>query len=341
MNILIRHIFVAVTAAFVSGFAVAEDTKVPVTDTRGLSDPPGLKRFAGSVLIYRDDVAYDEVVFPRSPGKYDDGSVVATDAIKRAGQRSAMQYVAPLGRSGLEIVRNYQQELESAGYQTVYECADEQCGDKNTFKLILPKSWKGKAADSTPMACSTAYPQDVRYILLDNPASGSTMAIATYMPSLTSTYCDEKAYKEHTGITVVWVDAKAREQRMETISASEIGKGLDANGKVAIYGILFDFNKADIKPESKPSLDQIGLLLKQQPTLKLHVVGHTDNVGSLSANLDLSRLRAKAVAAALVENYGIAAGRLTSNGVANLAPVASNTSEQGRAKNRRVELVLQ
>ena len=137
------------------------------------------------------------------------------------------------------------------------------------------------------------------------------------------------------------VEPKAREQNMEAISASEISKSLDANGKVALYGILFDTNKADIKPESKASLDQIGALLKQQPKLKLHVVGHTDNVGALAANIDLSKRRADAVAAALTKDYGIARDRLTANGVASLAPVATNGSEAGKTKNRRVELVLQ
>ena len=128
---------------------------------------------------------------------------------------------------------------------------------------------------------------------------------------------------------------------METLSASEMGKSLDSSGKVAVYGILFDTNKADIKPESRASLDQIGALLKQQTGLKLHVVGHTDNVGTLPANMDLSKRRAEAVVGDLASSYGIARNRLTGNGVASLAPVASNRDEAGRAKNRRVELVLQ
>ena len=125
------------------------------------------------------------------------------------------------------------------------------------------------------------------------------------------------------------------------MSASEIGKSLTTQGKVAIYGIYFDTGKADIKPDSKPSLDQIAAFLKAEPGVKLHVVGHTDSVGGFDSNLALSRRRAEAVAAALVKDYGVATGRLVGNGVASLAPVASNASEEGRAKNRRVELVLQ
>ncbi len=99
--------------------------------------------------------------------------------------------------------------------------------------------------------------------------------------------------------------------------------------------------KAEIKPESKAALDEIAKLLKGEPNLKLHVVGHTDNVGGYEPNLGLSRRRAEAVVGALARNYGISAARLTPNGVAYLAPVAVNTTEEGRAKNRRVELIPQ
>ena len=88
-------------------------------------------------------------------------------------------------------------------------------------------------------------------------------------------------------------------------------------------------------------MEEIAKLLKAEPELKLHVVGHTDNVGGYEANLSLSKPRADAVVAARVKDYGISAERLTSNGVAYLAPVAANTTEEGRAKNRRVELVPQ
>jgi outer membrane protein OmpA-like peptidoglycan-associated protein len=118
-----------------------------------------------------------------------------------------------------------------------------------------------------------------------------------------------------------------------------MSQALAAGGRVALYGILFDFNKAEIKPESRPALAEIAKLLSQEPGLKLHVVGHTDNVGGFDFNLGLSKRRAEAVVAALARDYGIAPGRLTPNGVAYLAPVAVNTTEEGRAKNRRVELV--
>lgn len=333
----------------ISGVAMAQ-TRVPSQDAKGLSDPQGTQRYTGAVLVYRDDAAYDEVRFPAAKAvEQSDERLVAPRSVDRAGQRTALQYVTPAGRSPLEVLRSYQQAHKAAGFETVYECAGfDACGGSSTgifrYNLpgqLLPRGWAGKAGDNTPAACAAGTLADLRYALLDNKTTGATMAVFTWTPQDMSAYCDEPEFRKRTTVAVVRVDPKEREQRMETLSASEIGKGLDAHGKVAIYGILFDTNKADIKPESKASLDQIGALLKQQASLKLHVVGHTDNVGTLPANLDLSRRRADAVAGALARDYGIARDRLTANGVASLAPVASNANDAGRAKNRRVELVLQ
>jgi len=94
-----------------------------------------------------------------------------------------------------------------------------------------------------------------------------------------------------------------------------------------------------IKPESKPTLDEIAKLLSGQPELSVFIVGHTDNQGAYDYNIDLSRKRAAAVAAALAKSCNIAPARMRTAGVGFLAPVGSNATEDGRALNRRVELV--
>ncbi len=128
---------------------------------------------------------------------------------------------------------------------------------------------------------------------------------------------------------------------MVIVRAKELAEGISKTGHASIYGIYFDTGKSIIKPESKPVIDEIAKLLNSQATLKLHVVGHTDNVGSLASNMTLSKQRAEAVVKVLVNDHRIAAARLIANGVGPLAPVASNAAEEGRAKNRRVELVGQ
>ncbi len=123
--------------------------------------------------------------------------------------------------------------------------------------------------------------------------------------------------------------------------AKSMAQDIKIMGKVAIYGIYFDFNKAIVKPESEPTLKEIAKLLKQNPKLNLYVVGHTDNVGSMKANMDLSQRRAAAVVQVLTTKHGVDKVRLQAHGVGPLCPAAENKTEEGRAQNRRVELVEQ
>ena len=115
---------------------------------------------------------------------------------------------------------------------------------------------------------------------------------------------------------------------------------MKAAGKTIIYGIYFDTGSAVITPQSEPAIAEMVKVLKAAPTLKAFIVGHTDNVGTLETNLTLSADRADALVKALVSR-GIAATRLKAAGVGRYSPVASNKDEQGRAQNRRVELVEQ
>lgn len=124
-------------------------------------------------------------------------------------------------------------------------------------------------------------------------------------------------------------------------NADVFSSDIKVNGHTAVYGIYFDTGKSEIKPESDAALAEIAKLLKSEAGLKVNVVGHTDNVGGIDANMELSKARADAVMKALVSRHGIDAGRLRAYGVGPLAPVASNKTEDGKAKNRRVELVEQ
>jgi outer membrane protein OmpA-like peptidoglycan-associated protein len=124
-------------------------------------------------------------------------------------------------------------------------------------------------------------------------------------------------------------------------TAADLSNGITSTGHTVVQGILFDTGKADVKPESDAALQQVAKMLKNKPSLKVYVVGHTDNVGGLAANTDLSKRRAAAVVLSLTTKYGVSAAQLQSFGAGPYAPVASNHSEDGRALNRRVELVEQ
>ena len=124
-------------------------------------------------------------------------------------------------------------------------------------------------------------------------------------------------------------------------NAEAFSNDLKKTGHVAVYGIYFDTGQSVIKPESEAALSEIAKLLKKESGLKVNVVGHTDNVGSMDNNMKLSQARGEAVVKILITKYGIAADRMKGYGVGSLAPVASNDAENGKAKNRRVELVKQ
>ena len=124
-----------------------------------------------------------------------------------------------------------------------------------------------------------------------------------------------------------------------TASAADISQGSAAQGKFALYGLYFDTGKAVLRHESDAALEQVAQVLKGSPSLALYVVGHTDSTRQLAANVELSERRAAAAVRALVERYDIAANRLTAKGVGPFAPVGPNRGEEGRARNRRVELV--
>jgi outer membrane protein OmpA-like peptidoglycan-associated protein len=140
------------------------------------------------------------------------------------------------------------------------------------------------------------------------------------------------------GITIVEKEAMAQEV---VADAKSLKSDIEGTGHASVYGIHFEFDRADIKPESEPAIDEIAKLLHQNPRLKVYLVGHTDNAGTLDYNMRLSRARAEAVVKDLVTRHRVSSERLRAYGVGSLAPVASNKTDDGRARNRRVELVEQ
>lgn len=135
------------------------------------------------------------------------------------------------------------------------------------------------------------------------------------------------------------VDESTTNVENVTINVTEIAEAIAKEGSAAIYGLEFAFNSAEILPASKPVLEAMASYLVGSPSQTILLVGHTDNVGDLNVNLDLSQKRSHAVLKALTGEFKIPAAQLEAHGVGFLAPVATNTTDAGRAKNRRVEMV--
>ncbi len=146
----------------------------------------------------------------------------------------------------------------------------------------------------------------------------------------------------HSGEKYELIIVEKAEMAQEVVAdAKSLMSDIQATGHASVYGIYFDFDKADIKPESESAIKEIAKLLQENKSLKLYLVGHTDNVGTIDYNMKLSKARADAVVKELVTKYKISSERLKAYGVGSLAPIASNKTDDGRAKNRRVELVEQ
>jgi OmpA-OmpF porin, OOP family len=154
-------------------------------------------------------------------------------------------------------------------------------------------------------------------------------------PATTGIYVE--AFNEGRRYTLVVVESG--EMRQDVVAdAAAMSRDLAASGRTVVHGIHFDTGSATIRPESEAALVEMVALLQKSPALRVFVVGHTDTVGALEANLRLSSARAEAVVKALAAR-GIAADRLQAFGAGPYAPAASNRDEPGRAQNRRVELV--
>jgi OOP family OmpA-OmpF porin len=311
-------------------------------DIPGGKDHPAVKRFGGSVLVGYEVRNFDAVEFQTSTFKeFDlDASTrrYVQPPLQLEGKLTRLWYEAAGETRSLELYRNYVNELTASGFKAVYDSTKDPAAGKWTNFLA---SFSASKKDFIKNNRS----EYVMYAAETNSLRTGTFQkdnVTVRLVSIDWSKADQ-TYKSRQGayIAVDILETKAMQQNMVVVSASEIGKSITATGKVAIYGIYFDTGKADVKPESRPSLDQIAAFLKAESGVKLHVVGHTDSVGGFDSNMTLSKRRADAVISALVKDYGVAASRMVGNGVASLAPVASNSNEDGRAKNRRVELVLQ
>lgn len=332
------------------------DAIIPTADKAGSKDNPLLKRYEGSFIVAYEHKRFDKFTLPLSrlepvENKRDNHNNQYFEPKEKKtleGTYTRLVYLVPPERSPLEVLRNYQDEIANQDGQILFECEAEGCGgdpsrsssggggEMSLAMYLFPQERITDPAFSNGYCAMTEKITDQRYSVAELPASGAYVSVLTYTLK-DDLYC--KAFNNQTIAVVDIVEAKAREQKMVTVKAEEMATKISTTGSIALYGVYFDFNKADIKPESDPTLEQIAKLLKDDSALKLLVVGHTDNVGTFSFNMDLSQRRAAAVVTALITRYGIDKNRLMPVGVSFASPIASNRTEQGKAKNRRVELV--
>jgi OOP family OmpA-OmpF porin len=333
-------VVVATFAGGVHGSAVAAGSPSQV-DAKGGRDHPLIQRFVGSWMVGYKSNDWDQAQFPTSMA-VDDKKWV--DPVNVEGRVTKAIYVAPAGKSSLEVFRNYEQALVSAGFQRRFSC-ESQCAP---LYYVMRKD-DGYSTGMTWASGNVVTPSGSRYSLDAGtvtseqgrlwygtlPRNGQQVHVLLYT---------SVANNETTNLTATYlqiVEPKAMPTGQVKVDAKALEQGLKADGKIALYGLYFDTGKAQIKPESTDQLAEMAKLLQAQPALRVYIVGHTDSQGTLESNMTLSQQRAQAVVTALASAYKIDAQRMVGRGVGSLAPLAANVSDEGRAKNRRVELVLQ
>lgn len=301
-------------------------------------DHPLVGSYKGSESYGHKSVDYDETWLITGPIKPDH----TTDSPgwkKLEGKIDYYYYQVPKGVSSLAMMRNFEKSLKDKGVDIKFSCtvSDGNCFISNSTEYGVSL---GMALD-TPVDMPRVGDSDLVRNMIKDDKARYIYGVKQDGDHVTHISLTMSGGIEMTGKVIVKTveSAEMATDQIEVTKADAMKKELDAAGLINIYGITFDFDKADIKPESEPQLQQIANLMNDNPGLNLSVVGHTDDQGGADYNLDLSSRRADAVVDALAGKYGVKRDRLFASGAGLSQPIASNDTEEGRAKNRRVMLV--
>jgi outer membrane protein OmpA-like peptidoglycan-associated protein len=319
-------------------------TALSAADIPGVSDHPLVKRVTGSEIFFSKTSDFDALKL--ALGKLEwighEAKLKPYRSATVEGKRLTHYYKVPDKIGILETLRNYQQDLTESGFEILHSGQGDEIETLGYNNQIAKEILKMTGDYGTPEE-KAQWPfqhtdeKTAAYLAAKKTTDTGEVYVTAYIVANTH----DKWLDIPVGRTLVRLDVcevKAREQRMELVKSAEMASQISLNGRIALYGILFDFDKASLRPDSEPTLAEIATLLKESPDLKVLVVGHTDATGSFDYNRTLSQKRAESVVENLVAK-GISTDRLFPVGVSFAAPVATNTTEDGKAKNRRVELV--
>jgi outer membrane protein OmpA-like peptidoglycan-associated protein len=264
---------------------------------------PLITPFEGSFIEGQEVKQFDEQELVIGKVQ-EDGSV---KTVMLEGKITKIDYRDPDDRSSLERFRNYEQALKKAGFEIKFICNKEECGPEIGIETI------------------GYYPPE-RYLTAFQKRKEGNVWIGVFVKA-----------GPWTQIRVV--EEKPMETGMVKVTANVLEENIIKDGHMAVYGIYFDTGKSDIKPESDETIKEIAALLKTNASMQVYIVGHTDNVGKLKDNMELSQKRAEAVVNELITKYKIPSTNLQAEGVGPLAPLATNDTKEGKELNRRVDIV--
>lgn len=294
------------------------------SDVEGSGDHPFVERASGSYIFTYQTSEYERISIPTGPASTDGFESMETL------EGEYFQYTYRFEDEDVSTMRvkaSYLQALESRGFEIIFKGSGSDLGYRGGVGLLI----QGDFNRPNRRCCNAGRNSDIRYLAAKSADGNMLVSMATFRAQL--------------GMgTVALVDIVQADQMDTTmehrpLTSSEMGTGLEEHGRVAIQNILFEINSDDILPESADALETIAELMAERPELILLVVGHTDNTGNFDYNLRLSLDRATSVSDYLHYEHGISKDRLQSAGAGMMAPITTNRTEEGRALNRRVELV--
>lgn len=332
-------------ARWLIAMAVVGATWAQAGDAPGTADPPGVKRFEGAEIFFQSRADFDALRLALSKIEWSgaEAKVKPYSAREVEGRRTTSYYRLPAGVSVLEALRNYEEEARSAGFEILHSGIGEAIETVGYNNQIAREIYGMKGTYGTPEE-KAQWPfqhtdeAKAGYFAAQSAVDG---AAGRFLSGYFVVNTHDRWLDLPVGTVLARIDlieTKARAQRMVLVKSDEMAEAIGRNGRIALYGIEFAHDSATIEASAQPLLEEIVKLMSERPQLSILVVGHTDTSGSFEYNRGLSQRRAEAVAARLTA-MGVARGRLFPVGVGFAAPVATNTDEEGRARNRRVELV--
>lgn len=313
-------------------------------DVAGSADHPLIKRFKGSEIFFSTKVDFGQLQLALEKIQWNgaEAKVEPFKSVKVEGKLLTNYYKLPEQITVLESLRNYEQELREGGFEILFSGQGEEIetvGYNNQIarEVLQMLGTYGTPQEKAQWPFQHTEERNAAYIAARKTGETGEIYVSVYLVSNNK----DKWLDIPVDRTLVRLDVcevKAREQRMELVKSEEMASLISLNGRIALYGILFDFDKATLRPDSDPTLAEIAKLLTEKSNLSVLVAGHTDASGSFDYNRKLSQQRAESVVEDLIRR-GVPRERLFPVGVSYASPVATNNTDDGRAKNRRVELV--
>ncbi len=302
-----------------------------IVTTAQVKEHPAISKYQNAEFVTSQITDYAPYVFgtgPEEEKEFRGYGWYFSKFIDLEGKVTRIQYKVPESEGIYKVYKNYENALRNGGYEIISVISNKESSWPFWNETVYAhesgiNSFRG-GEFANPMGIDGFW-----YIAAKGLYKGENIYLAIYI-----NYYDQDIYILQDAIEI---------QPMESglVTAVKIGDNIKMDGYVSIYGVYFDSGKSEVKKESEPALNEIAEFLEANTDNTFFIVGHTDNVGGLSFNMELSKNRADAVREYLINNYNVSSDQIVAEGIGPLSPKTSNATEEGKARNRRVEIVIQ